>query len=139
MGIDRPLSLPTPLPIPIRITISTINNEGVSHSNDYCNAFNNSDRIRDAMNWSDKTTGRTTVDMFLEYDEARRIFKVQCPLLIDGSSMEGELWIEYYNYSVNRPDRTYYKKDGRISLALTYKNNICELYYLFFVADYQLT
>lgn len=67
-----------------------MNNTGVSRSNEYCNAdlcFNYNDRIRGAINQSDITT--------MEYNETRRIFKVQCPLLIDGSSMDGKLWIEY--------------------------------------------
>lgn len=65
-----------------------MNNTGVSHSNDYCSAdlsFHYSDRITDAINLSDITTGRTTVKRFLEHDETRRNFKVQCPLLIDDS------------------------------------------------------
>lgn len=71
-----------------------MNNAGVSLSNDYCNAdlsFNYSDRITDAINRSDIPKERTTVEMFLEYDETRRIFKVPCPLVIDGSSMDGNL------------------------------------------------
>lgn len=73
-----------------------MNNTGVSHSNDYCSAdlsFDYSDRITEAINLLDITTGRTTVERFLEYDKTRRNVNVQCPLLIDDSSMDGKLWI----------------------------------------------